>query len=184
MFTRILVPIVLIFILASCMQDEPAILVFSETKGFRHESIENGKAAFMKIGTEKGFRVDTTESSEAFTEENLKQYDAVVFLSTTGDVLTHAQQNDFMRYIQAGGGFLGIHAAADTEYDWWWYNKLVGAYFQSHPEQQEAVLKKVSGLPETTESTLPDTWKRKDEDRKSTRLNSSHIPLSRMPSSA
>ncbi len=149
-------------VLASCSPDEPAILVFSKTKGFRHESIEPGKLAFLKLGAEMGFRVDTTENAEAFTEENLKRYRAVVFLSTTGDVLDQQQQNDFMRFIQAGGGYLGIHAAADTEYDWWWYGKLVGAYFKSHPEQQDAQLKKTAAFPGVADD-MPADWKRWDE---------------------
>ena len=90
------------------------LLVFSKTKGFRHSSIPVGKAAIMKMGSEKGFAVDTTEDASKFTEQNLRQYRAVVFLSTTGDVLNNAQQADFERYIQSGGGFVGIHAATDT----------------------------------------------------------------------
>lgn len=94
------------------------ILVFSSTKGFRHGSIGAGKKALMKMGTEKGFQVDTTENAAVFTEPNLKKYRAIVFLNTTGNVLNDAQQNAFERYIQAGGGYVGIHAATDTEYDW------------------------------------------------------------------
>ena len=70
-----------------------------------------------------------------FTDENLALYDAVVFLSTTGDVLNADQQAAFERYIQAGGGYVGIHAASDTEYTWKWYGHLVGAYFRGHPAQ-------------------------------------------------
>jgi len=153
--------IALLLFLFSCAEDKPKVLVFSKTKGYRHASIKAGKAALLKMGAEKGFAVDTTESADAFTQENLKKYNAVVFLSTTGDVLNPAQQNEFMRFIQAGGGYLGIHAAADTEYDWWWYGKLVGAYFLSHPEQQEAKFVKVA--PFGNGLNLPDEWMRKDE---------------------
>lgn len=144
----------------SCTQESPRVLVFSKTKGFRHQSIAAGKAALIKLGAEKGFAVDTTESADVFTEENLKKYRAVIFLSTTGDVLDQAQQNQFMRFIQSGGGYVGIHAAADTEYDWWWYGKLVGAYFKSHPQIQEAKFKKVKPF---GEDNLPDEWVRTDE---------------------
>jgi hypothetical protein len=126
------------FLITSCSNEKPRVLVFSKTKGYRHQSIMAGKAALQKLGVDKGFEIDTTESSDVFTEDSLKKYKAVIFLSTTGDVLNQAQQNEFMRFIQAGGGYLGIHAAADTEYDWWWYGKLVGAYFKSHPEQQNS----------------------------------------------
>lgn len=147
-------------ILYSCTQESPRVLVFSKTKGFRHQSIEAGKAALIKLGAEKGFAVDTTESADVFTEENLKKYRAVIFLSTTGDVLDQQQQNQFMRFIQSGGGYVGIHAAADTEYDWWWYGKLVGAYFKSHPQIQEAKFKKIKPF---GEDNLPDEWIRTDE---------------------
>ena len=150
--------------MSSCFDGKPRVLVFSKTKVFRHESIEDGQAAIMKLGKENGFEVDTTENANNFNEANLKKYKTVVFLSTTGDVLNQTQQNEFMRFIQAGGGYVGIHAAADTEYDWWWYGKLVGAYFQSHPpEQQNAVLKKVSAFTPAKQDNLPVEWKRFDE---------------------
>src|SRR5699024_2986670 len=91
------------------------------------------------------------------------KYSTVIFLNTTGDVLNMRQQKDFKRYIQAGGGYVGIHAAADCEYYWPWYGKLVGAYFNSHPRQQEATLSvhKDEKFPIT--DSLPDPWIRKDE---------------------
>ena len=110
------------------------VLVFSKTAGFRHSSIPNGKAAIQKLGKENDFDVDTTEDPIVFTEDNLKKYAAVVFLNTTGNVLNYKQEAAFERFIQAGGGFVGIHSATDTEYDWRWYAKLVGANFESHPE--------------------------------------------------
>ena len=138
------------------------VLVFSRTKGFRHASIPVGKLAIMKLGQENGFAVDTTEDAGKFTEANLKQYSAVIWLSTTGNVLDDAQQAAFERYIQAGGGFAGIHAAADTEYDWPWYNQLVGAYFLHHPKQQNAEIVIVDKSHPSTKM-LPDRWKRWDE---------------------
>lgn len=80
------------------------------------------------MAKEKGFQVDTTENATVFTENNLKQYRLVVFLNTTGNILNDAQQNAFERFIQAGGGYFGIHAATDTEYDWPWYGKLAGGF--------------------------------------------------------
>lgn len=153
--------IFLLLLVASCKEDKKArILVFSKTKGFRHESIGPGKLALIKLGTENNFEVDTTEDASVFNEENLKRYNAIVFLSTTQDILDPVQQNDFKRFIEAGGGFVGIHAAADTEYDWPWYGKLVGAYFRSHPQIQEAKLRKVRSF---GPNTLPETWVRTDE---------------------
>jgi cytochrome c len=119
----------------------------------------------MQMGKENGFAVDTTENSALFTDQNLKKYNAIIFLSTTGDVLNDEQQNSFERYIQAGGGYVGIHAAADTEYDWPWYNKLAGAYFASHPgnpnvQNGEAFVVNRDHL---SMKDFPDRWKVKDE---------------------
>src|SRR6187551_1498501 len=154
--------VAMVFILLSCGEgNEKRVLVFSKTKGYRHESIEEGKAAFQKLADDKGIVIDTTENAAAFTDENLKKYRAVVFLSTTGDVLDQYQQAAFKRFIQAGGGYMGIHAAADTEYEWWWYGKLVGAYFKSHPQIQDAKFKKAK--PDPLVEGLPEEWLRKDE---------------------
>ena len=98
---------------AMSLQAQNKVLVFSKTAGFRHGSIPAGKLALIQLGKENGFTVDTTENAEVFNENNLKQYSAVVFLSATGDVLNHYQQAAFERYIQAGGGYMGIHAATD-----------------------------------------------------------------------
>jgi cytochrome c len=112
---------------------QPRVLVFSKTAGFRHSSIETGVALVKKIGAEQGFAVDATEDASAFNDANLRKYRAVVFMSTTGDVLDDVQQDALERYIQAGGGWVGVHSATDTEYDWPWYGKLAGAWFKSHP---------------------------------------------------
>jgi cytochrome c len=111
----------------------PRVLVFSKTTGWYHTSIPAGIAAIQKLGRENQFRVDTTKNANWFVEDSLKNYSAVIFLNTTQNVLNPEQQLAFERYIQAGGGFVGIHAAADTEYNWPWYNRLVGAYFSGHP---------------------------------------------------
>lgn len=138
------------------------VLVFSKTKGFRHDSIEVGIETVKKLGTDNGFGVDATEDSAQFTVEVLKQYKVVMFLNTTGDVLDDTQQKVFEEYIRIGNGYVGVHSASDTEYDWPFYGKLVGAYFAGHPDQQKA---KLQVLDKTHPSTahLPDTWERFDE---------------------
>lgn len=143
----------------------PRILVFSKTKGWRHTSIPFGIAALRKLGQENAIRVDTTENATYFNDDSLRHYRAVVFLSTTGNVLNPVQQTAFERYIQAGGGYMGIHAAADTEYDWPWYNKLVGGYFSSHPNQPNVRKATVDVTNKTHISTahLPNRWDRTDE---------------------
>jgi cytochrome c len=147
----------------------PKVLVFSKTAEYYHESIPNGIAAIQKLGAENGFSVDTTKNAELINEENLAQYAAVIFLSTTGDVLNPIQEADFERYIQSGGGYVGIHAAADTEYNWGWYGRLVGGYFSDHPgindphpNVQPGKITK-TGEKHPSVDFLPETWERTDE---------------------
>jgi uncharacterized protein len=108
-------------------------LAFTKTNGFRHQSISAAIAALHGLAERHGLTVDHTEDAAAFSESNLKRYRVVVFANTTGGVLGDAEQRAFRDYIVSGGGYLGIHAAADTEYGWPWYGVLVGAYFRSHP---------------------------------------------------
>src|SRR5260370_25746110 len=129
----------LAFLLASiggpleARSQDSRVLVFSKTAGFRHSSIGVGIGAVKKLGQENGFTVDATEDAGAFTPKNLARYNAVVFLNTTGDVLDASQQDVFERYIQAGGGYVGIHSATHTEYQFPWYCRLAGAAFNRHP---------------------------------------------------
>jgi len=151
-----------IFLCNTAYAQKYKILVFSKTAGYHHQSIAVGVPAIQKLGAENGFAVDSTADSTFFTPLNLKKYAAVVFLNTTGDVLNDEQQKAFEHYIQAGGGFVGIHAATDTEYAWPWYGKLVGGYFVKHPEQQMATLHIVNRKSIATRH-LPKDWARKDE---------------------
>ena len=153
-----------ILILSACgkRSSTPKVLIFSKTAGFYHESIPTGMEAITKLGKENGFEVDTTTQSEMINEDNLKQYSAVIWLNTTGDVLNSYQEADFERYIQSGGGYVGVHSAADTEYEWGWYNRLAGAYFLSHPHNQEAKINVIDKSHPST-SFLPEVWTRFDE---------------------
>lgn len=138
------------------------VLIFAKTAGYHHNSIAVGIPAIQKLGAENKFAVDTTTDASKFTTQNLKQYKAVIFLNTTGDVLNDEQQKVFEQYIKSGGGFMGVHAATDTEYDWPWYGNLVGAYFGGHPAQQTATLNIVDQKTNATKH-LPNPWVRKDE---------------------
>lgn len=154
----------MIFLFSACNKREgkPRILVFTKTAGFYHESIPAGVAAIEKLGKENGFDTDTTSDAALFTDETLRQYSAIVFLNTTGPLFNTHQRIALERYIQAGGGYVGIHAATDAEYDWGWYTRLAGGNFESHPRQQEAkLIVKDKNHPSTKH--LPDVWTRKDE---------------------
>ena len=152
----------MLFCLALSVTARQKVLVFSKTAGYHHKSIAAGVPAIIKLGQENNFDVDTTTDAEKFTYQNLKQYAAVIFLSTTGNVLNDAQQADFEKYIRAGGGFVGVHSATDTEYDWPWYGNLVGAYLKNHPAPQNAAFDVVDRNFIATKH-LPAVWTRFDE---------------------
>ena len=149
---------------AGAQSTEPAfaVLVFSKTAGYRHDSIPSGIAAITALGEQNDFRVDASEDATVFNEKNLAQYRVVVFLNTTGDILNAGEQAAFEKFVQRGGGFVGIHSATDTEYDWPWYGRLVGTYFRRHPVIQSATLKVVDPSHRSTRH-LPIEWPRTDE---------------------
>jgi type 1 glutamine amidotransferase len=154
----------LVLFLACARTGESAgrVLVFSKTAAFRHDSIPDGIAAIRNLGEEHGFAVDATEDASVFEDARLAPYGAVVFLSTTGDILDGGQQAAFERYIAAGGGFVGVHSASDTEYDWPWYGGLVGVYIKSHSSVQPAAIA-VSDRVHPSTRALPAIWRRSDE---------------------
>lgn len=152
------------FFLADCSAQDPKpkVLVFSATKGYRHKSIAAGRVAMEKLALKHGFAVEASENPEKFTPTNLEQYKAVVFLNTTGSFFNDQQRTAFRTYMKNGGGFVGIHSAADTFHDWPWYGKMVGAYFLSHPSIQQATLE-IKNRRHISTRHLPATWQHKDE---------------------
>ena len=139
------------------------VLIFSLTKGFRHKSIEKGIEAIKKLASENNFEVTATEDAFFFNDSTLSTYKAVIFLSPTGNNLFNdIQKAAFQKFIRNGGGFVGIHAATDCNYEWEWYGKMVGGYFTSHPKIQEA---KINVLDHKHLSTkhLPEIWMHTDE---------------------
>lgn len=140
------------------------VLVFTRTVGYRHEAIGVGVEAIQALGTEHGFAVEQTEDPSLFTDEKLAAFDVVVWLSTTMDVLDDTQQAAFERFIRAGGGWVGVHAAAHAELTWPWYGQLLGggAYFKSHPAIQ-TVSVKVEDAEHASTAHLPATFQLEDE---------------------
>jgi cytochrome c len=137
------------------------VLVFTKTAAYRHASIPDAVRAFRELGAANGFAVDATEDAGAFTDDNLRPYDVVAFVLTTGDVLDAGQQAAFERFVRAGGGYVGVHSAADTEYGWPWYGGLVGAYFRDHPKVQRAAIDVAAR--DASTARLPRRWTRTDE---------------------
>jgi cytochrome c len=140
------------------------VLVYSRTVGFRHDSISAGIEAIRRLGGENQFAVEQTEDPARFSDEGLAGLDVVIFLSTTEDVLGATQEAALERFIRSGGGWVGVHAAADTEYGWAWYGQLLGggAYFKSHPViQPVTVVVEAAAHPSTAH--LPATFQVQDE---------------------
>lgn len=145
------------------VQQEDRLLVFSKTEGWRHQSIEAGQEAIKLLGQQNDVEVTITEDAAMFTSDTLSSFSAVIFLNTTGTVFNNDQRSAFEEYIQNGGGFVGVHSAADTEYDWPWYGNLMGAYFDSHPPGTPNADVLIEDADHSSTSILPDVWNRDDE---------------------
>ena len=141
------------------------LLVFSKTAAYRHASIPAGKIALQELAAQHDFAIDFSEDSNVFTTANLARYDAVVFLMTSGEIFDTSQEAAFRRYIESGGGFVGIHSASDTMYSWPWYGGLVGSFnniVNKHSSIQPAVLHVEDPHTPSTDM-LPSYWRRTDE---------------------
>ena len=155
-------------IVAGCADEPNAVptlrlLVFSKTSGYRHESIAAGIAALENLQTLRNWMVTATEDAAVFSGDELAKFDAVIFLNTSGDILDAEQKVAFQSYIEAGGGYVGIHSASDTEYNWEWYGGLVGAYFGDHPAGLAEANILIEDPTHPSAKTLPEVWTRTDE---------------------
>jgi type 1 glutamine amidotransferase len=137
-------------------------LVYTRTTRYRHDSIPAGIAALRELGRDGGFEVDASEDPQSFTPGNLDAYRVVVFLSTSGEVLTEDGRAAFADWVRAGGGFVGVHLAAGTERDWDFFGELVGARFTRHPAYQPAVVT-VEDQRHPATAHLPAQWPFSDE---------------------
>jgi type 1 glutamine amidotransferase len=134
------------------------VLVYSRTTGFRHASIPLGVATIEQLGSENGFAVEASEDPAVFTDRNLRRFTAVVFLNTTAEVMTPESRKALRRFVLEGGGWAGIHSAADTEYDWPFYTRLLaGGRFLCHPLEQPGVIVRESARHIST-AHLPERW--------------------------
>jgi type 1 glutamine amidotransferase len=140
------------------------VLVYTKNgKGYVHDNIPSAVKAIQKLATENGFEVVVSEDPSLFTEENLKQYTFLLFPSTNNDVFdTDAQRVAFRRYIQAGGGFVGLHSVIGTERNWRWFKMLLGGTFVWHPKFQPLSIKVIDKRHPSV-SGMPSVWKKEDE---------------------
>lgn len=144
---------------------ERAVLLFYKTNGFEHESISTGLIEITTQGENRGWNVVSTNNGAFFNDDYLKKFKVVVFLNTTGDILTEEQEIAFEKFVSNGGGYAGIHAASDTEYDWVWYGDFIGSYFRDHslfPHTPEATIITENTKHHAT-SHLPKRWMKSDE---------------------
>jgi len=144
------------------IEKKPNVLLFSKTAAYRHACIGPGGETLKSYFNSHGFNTIQSEDSTLFTSNGLSSFDVIIFFQTTGNILDSTQQNAFKKFIESGKGFVGIHSAADTEYDWPWFTNLLGVQFADHPDIQQATFVKVDTNQLTTKH-LPDRWTRTDE---------------------
>ena len=116
------------------------ILVFTKTSGYRHASISSGLKMLSDQSKNQNWVITATEDASLLRDDFLSHFDVAVFLNPTGDAICDKGQAAFEKFMKSGKGFVGIHAAADFEYDWEFYGNLVGGYFLSHPPAQKATV--------------------------------------------
>jgi len=124
----------------SAQQKQFKALLVTTTRGWHHESLHSGVIAIKEMGVKNFFDVVLWEDPNGFTDKYVEQFQVIIFVNTTGDIFDSAQQKVMERFIESGKGYVGIHSASDTEYDWDWYTKLVGRMFKIHPVIQTAKL--------------------------------------------
>ena len=116
------------------------ILVFTKTAGYRHASISSGLKMLSDQSEKQNWVITATEDASLLRDDFLERFDVAVFLNPTGDAICDAGQIAFEKFMKTGKGFVGIHAAADFEYEWEFYGDLVGGYFRAHPPAQKATV--------------------------------------------
>lgn len=141
------------------------MLVYTKNgKGYVHDNIPFAAKAIQKLGSEYGFKVDVSDDPGVYTQQRLKQYNIIVFTSTNNDVFdTDEQRLAFRRFIEAGGGFVGIHSVTGTERNWTWFKQMLGGTFAWHAKNQKFSVKiidpshpSMKGLPMVWERSLGD----------------------------
>lgn len=139
---RIFAILILQFLLCQSIfaQKQFKALLVTTTRGWHHESLHSGVLAIQQLGIKNHFDVELLQNPGGFNDKYLEQFKVIIFLNTTGDILDSAQEKAMERFIRSGKGFVGIHSASDTEYEWEWYTKLVGRMFYVHPAIQTAKL--------------------------------------------
>ncbi len=140
------------------------VLVYTKNgKGYVHDNIPSAVACIQKLGIENGFQVDTSSNTSVMTENNLKQYTMLIFPSTNNDVFdTDLQRLAFRHYIEAGGGFVGIHSVTGTERNWKWFKMMLGGTFAWHAKFQKFTVRVIDADHPSMQG-VPKVWEKQDE---------------------
>jgi len=140
------------------------VLVFTKNgKGFVHDNIPESIKALQLLGSQNGFAVDTTTNAALFNDQNLRKYNAIIFSNSNNQVFdTEAQKVALMRFVQAGGGIVGIHIACGTERQWTWFKQMIGGSFLMHPKLQEFPVLPVEAKHPSV-AVIPTVWTVQDE---------------------
>jgi len=165
-FSGIITTLLIILNLHFCANNKTVqdfnILIFTKTTEYKHKSTIKAVSTIQAVCKKNNIIADSTSDARYFSEKRLEKYDAIMFLNTSGNVLNDEQKLAFQTYYRNGKGFIGIHCATCTEYDWEWYGRLVGTHFKDHPKPQKATLRVVNKSHISTRH-LPDEWIRTDE---------------------
>ncbi len=140
------------------------ILVYTKNgKGYVHDNIASAIKSIQKLGQEKGFKVVSSDNASVFTLDNLKQFTLLLFANTNNDVFdTDEQRLAFRKYIEAGGGFVGLHSILGTERNWTWFKMMIGGTFVWHPPFQSLTVNVIDRTHPSVQN-LPHTWTKEDE---------------------
>ena len=161
-FKQVLLLLSFLVLATYCAPNKTKVLVYNKANGFVHESIGPGTEAIKYLEKTYPFIVEVSDDSLIFRESSLSNFDVILFMNTSGNILDEEGEAAFENFIKNGGGFVGVHAASDTEYEWAWYGKCVGNYFHSHPEIQTAELTvHIPDAPSTKH--LPEKYEWNDE---------------------
>jgi uncharacterized protein len=141
-----------------------SVLVYTKNgKGYVHANVPDAVGCIQKLGQQYGFKVDTSSDPSLMTRDNLKKYSLLIFPSTNNDVFdTDAQRLAFRHYIEAGGGFVGIHSVLGTERNWKWFKMMLGGSFAWHPKFQRLTVKIIDPGNASMQG-LPKEWSKEDE---------------------
>ena len=140
------------------------VLVYTKNgKGYVHDNIASAVACIQQLAKTNNFTVDVSDDPSVFTEANLKKYQLLIFTSTNNDVFDNDEQRvQFRRYIEAGGGFVGVHSVTGTERNWTWFKMMLGETFSWHASFQKFSIKNLAPSHPSMKG-VPSLWTKEDE---------------------